>query len=329
MKTRSIGALTVSALGLGCMGMSQSYGARDDDTSAATLLRALDLGVTLFDSANVYGSGHNEELLGRVLQPHRSRVTLATKAALSWQADGRMAVDARPATLLAECEKSLKRLRTDVIDLYYLHRADPQVPLADSIGALADLVRRGWVRQIGVSELNAAQLREAAAVHPIAALQSEYSLWTRDVEAEVLPTCRELGIAFVPFSPLGRGMLTGAIASAAQLGEGDMRAGFPRFSGANFDRNLALVRRLGELAAARGVLPAQLALAWVLAQGNDMVPIPGTRSAERLAVNVAAAAIELDSSELQAIADCFPATAIAGDRYPAGRLGAANPAKPA
>jgi len=325
MKTRFLNALEVSAVGLGCMGMSQAYGATDDAGSAATLLRAVDLGVTLFDTSNVYGSGHNEELLGRVLQPLRSRIVLATKVGLSWNADGTMAIDGRPETIVAECAKSLQRLRTDVIDLYYLHRPDPLVPVADSIGAMAGLVQRGWVRHLGVSEFSPAQLREGCAVHPIAALQSEYSLWTRDVEAEVLPTCRELGIGFVPFSPLGRGMLTGAITSAADFGAGDMRAGFPRFSGDNLDHNLALVRQLETLAAARGVAPAQLALAWVMAQGDDIVPIPGTRNSERLAVNVAAAEIVLDAAELQAIADCFPPAAVAGARYPKRLIGAPKP----
>jgi len=322
MKTRFLGPLEVSALGLGCMGMSQSYGAGDDTASAATLLHALDLGITLFDTANVYGSGHNEELLGRVLQPQRQRIVLATKVGLSWTAGNTLAIDARPERIVAECEASLRRLRTETIDLYYLHRPDPAVPLADSIGAMAGLVQRGWVRQLGISECSAAQLREAHAVHPIAALQSEYSLWTRDVEAEMLPTCRELGVGFVPFSPLGRGMLTGAIASAADLGAGDMRAGFPRFSGANLDHNLALVRQLGALAARRGVAPAQLALAWVIAQGDDIVAIPGTKHADRLAVNAAAADIVLDAAELQAIADCFPPDAVAGARYPARLIGA-------
>lgn len=316
MQTRHLGALEVSALGLGCMGMSQSYGAHDDETSAATLRRAVELGVTLFDTANVYGSGHNEELLGRVLQPHRARIALATKVGLSWAADGTLAVDARPERIRAECEASLRRLRTEVIDLYYLHRPDPAVPVAESIGAMAELVRRGLVRHLGVSEFSAVQLREACAVHPIAALQSEYSLWTRDVEAEILPACRELGVGFVPFSPLGRGMLTGAIVSAADFGAGDMRAGFPRFSGDNLAHNLALVHRLEALAAARGVAPAQLALAWVMAQGPDIVPIPGTRRIDRLEANLAAADITLAADELQAIADCFPQGAVAGARYP-------------
>ena len=307
------GGLRVSAIGLGCMGMSQAYGAADRAESERTLLRALDIGITFFDTADVYGMGHNEELLGQTLRAHRDRFVLATKFGIVRAADGR-GVNGRPEYVRSACDASLKRLGVATIDLYYLHRRDPATPIEDTVGAMAELVTAGKVRHLGLSEVSGATLRKACAVHPIAAVQSEYSLWTRDPETGVLPVCRELGVGFVPFSPLGRAMLTGVLAPAS-MGAGDMRLGMPRFQGANLARNQALVAAFARLATARGCKPSQLALAWVLAQGADIAPIPGTKRVSYLEENVAAEQIELTAGERAELDAMFAPANIAGARY--------------
>jgi aryl-alcohol dehydrogenase-like predicted oxidoreductase len=313
--TRTLGqGLTVSALGLGCMGMSQSYGPADRDESMATIHRALDLGVTFLDTSDVYGDGHNEELVGETIAGRRDEVQLATKFSLSHGPDG-MRIDGRPENVRACAEASLRRLRVDVIDLYYQHRVDPTVPIEDTVGAMAELVAQGKVRHLGLSEASATSLRRAAAVHPISALQSEWSLWTRDLEAEVLGTARELGIGIVPYSPLGRGFLTGAITSRDQFGADDFRATHPRFQEDTLAANLRLVEAVRGMAEEKGVTAAQLALAWVLAQGPDVVPIPGTKRRRYLEDNVAAADVELTADDLSRLAEIAPPGVAAGDRY--------------
>jgi aryl-alcohol dehydrogenase-like predicted oxidoreductase len=315
MEKRKLGrqGLVVSALGLGCMGMSQFYGPRDDRESAATLERAIELGVDFFDTADVYGSGHNEELVGRILGKHRGRVKIATKFGNQVLPDGKRAINGKPEYVRSACDASLLRLGIDYIDLYYQHRVDRTVPIEDTVGAMAELVRQGKVRYLGLSEAGANTIRRAHAVHPITAVQSEYSLWTRDYEDEVIPTLRELGIGFVPFSPLGRGFLSGGI---RELPADDMRRRIsPRFESDNLARNLLIVDRLKEIAAARGITPSQLALAWVLAQGDDMVPIPGTKRRKYLEENVAAAAIHLSKSDLARIEEVAPKGFAAGGRY--------------
>jgi len=320
MKRVKLGALEVSAIGLGCMGMSQAYGKADAAESERTLHRALDLGVTFLDTANAYGLGHNEQLIGRVLKSRRGEIQLATKFGISVDENGRRGVNGRPEQVADRCNESLDRLQTDVIDLYYLHRLDPEVPIEETVGAMADLVTAGKVRHLGLSEISAATLRRAHAVHPITAVQSEYSLWTRDPEAHVLPACRELGVGFVPFSPLGRAILTGAIHSADDIaGERDMRGGMPRFQGENLSKNLSLVEALSDIAETRGCTRGQLALAWLLAQGDHIAPIPGTKRVKYLEENAAAADITLTGDELAAIDALFAPENIAGDRYaPAG-----------
>ncbi len=319
MEKRDLGAsrLTVSALGLGCMGMSEFYGPTDDAQSLATLERALEIGVTFLDTADMYGSGHNEELLGRFLEGRREKVVLATKFGIV-RAPSRYerTIDTRPAYVRAACEASLKRLGVEVIDLYYAHRLNPDVPVEDTVGAMAELVRAGKVRALGLSEVSARTLRRAHAVHPIAAVQSEYSLWTRDPEAEVLPACRDLGASFVAYSPLGRGFLTGAIGKDADLAANDFRRISPRFQGDNLERNLRLVDVVKTLAATRGATPGQVALAWLLHQGKDIVPIPGTKRIEYLEENVAAASLTLSTDELARLDQALPPGAAAGDRYP-------------
>src|SRR5206468_11394764 len=281
MKLRELGmsGLTVSAMGLGCMGMSQSYGAPDDEESVRTIHRALDLGVTLVDTADVYGKGANERLVGRAIRERRAAVVLASKFGLVPNPAGGTAtdVDARPERVRACCEASLARLGVETIDLYYLHRVDPAVPIEDTVGAMADLVREGKVRFLGLSEAGPRSIRRAHATHPIAALQSEYSLWTREAEQTVLPVCRELGIGFVPFSPLGRGFLTGTVTRVEALESSDVRLKLPRFQPENLERNLALMRPIQDIARRKGCSPAQVALAWVLAKGRDIVPLPGTK----------------------------------------------------
>ena len=317
MPTRKLGSLEVGAQGLGCMGMSHAYGVHDDDAeSVATIHRALDLGATLIDTANVYGDGANERLVGRAIADRRDEAVLATKFGIINPGDG-MRVRGDAAYVRQCCEESLRRLGVDHIDLYYQHRVDPEVPVEETFGALSELVSEGKVRALGISEAGAESIRRAHAVHPIAALQSEWSLWTRDVESEVVATCRELGIGIVPFSPLGRGLLTGAVTSTDELAPGDMRRGFPRFEEGNIDRNLAIVDALRTLADSRDVTAGQLALAWVQHRGVDVVPIPGTKRRTYLEQNVAAAEIVLTDDEIRAIEAVTPPDAVAGERYPA------------
>lgn len=319
MEQRKIGSssLSVAAIGLGCMGMSEFYGPTDDVQSLATLERALELGVSHFDTADMYGSGHNEQLLGRFLAGKRERVVVATKFGIVRQ-PGVYArtIDNSPAYVQAACEASLKRLGIETIDLYYAHRRNPDVPVEDLVGAMADLVRQGKVRALGLSEVSGDTLRRAHAVHPIAAVQSEYSLWSRDVEGDVLPVCRDLGVSLVAYSPLGRGMLTGAIAKADDLAEGDFRRMNPRFQGANMDANQHLVDKVRALAAAKGCKPGQVALAWLLAQGSEVLPIPGTKRIAYLEDNVGAAAIALSADEVAQLNAALPPGAASGERYP-------------
>jgi aryl-alcohol dehydrogenase-like predicted oxidoreductase len=325
VKTRKLGGLEVGPQGLGCMGMSQAYGVRDsDDESIATIHRALELGVTLLDTANVYGAGANEELVGRALAQlpaaRREEVVLATKFGIVWTDEG-MSARGDAAYVTQSCDESLKRLGVDHIDLYYQHRVDPDVPIEETWGALAALVEAGKIRHAGISEASAATIRAAHAVHPVTALQSEWSLWTRGIEDEILGTCRELGIGIVPFSPLGRGFLTGAVTSLKDLPEDDMRRNLPRFAEGNFERNMAIVEALRTLAAEKGVTAGQLALAWVQSHGEDVVPIPGTKRRKYLEENVAAAALTLTADDLKAIEAAVPLDAVAGARYPEARMG--------
>lgn len=323
MKARALGSqgLSVSALGLGCMGMSWAYGAADEDEAVATIRRALDLGVTFFDTAEVYGPYANERLLGRALGADRERVVIATKFGFDI-ADGRIeGLDSRPENVRRACEASLARLGTDRIDLLYQHRVDPAVPIEDTVGAMADLVREGKVRFLGLSEASPATLARAHAVHPISALQSEYSLFERGVESEVLPACRRLGIGFVPYSPIGRAFLTGTAQRAEQYSDRtDFRAGLPRFQGANYDRNLRLVEALRDVATRLGATPAQVALAWLLHQGEDIVPIPGTKRRRWLEENVAAGSLALSAPVLTELDRVFAPAAVAGERYAPAHL---------
>ncbi|MFC9996820.1 aldo/keto reductase [Nocardia sp. NPDC127526] len=316
--TRKLGELTVSAQGLGCMGMSQAYGVRDnDDESIATIHRALELGVTMLDTANIYGPETNERLVGRAIADRRDQVVLATKFGIVWTGDGGMEARGDAAYVQQSCDESLARLGVDHIDLYYQHRVDPNVPIEETWGAMSELVAAGKVRYLGISEASAETVRRAHAVHPVTALQSEWSLWTRDIEAEVVPTCRELGIGIVPFSPLGRGFLTGAITSTEDLPADDFRRRLPRFADGNLDSNLAIVATLRELAEEKDVTAGQLALAWVQSRGADVVPIPGTKRRTYLEQNVAATEITLTPEDLAKIEAAAPADAFAGDRYPA------------
>ena len=314
MQTTHLGSLEVTVIGLGCMSMSQSYGAADPAESERTLHRALDLGVRFLDTANAYGMGHNEELLGRVLAGRRHEFKLATKFGIVKFADGKRGVDGHPAQVATRCEESLKRLNTDYIDLYYLHRLDPKVPIEDTVGAMADLVKAGKIGHIGLSEISSKTLRRAHAVHPITAVQSEYSLWTRDPESHVLPTCRELGIGFVPFSPLGRAMLTGRV-NDVHWPSSDLRHDMPRFIGDNYTANRALVAELEAFAEARGHSAAQVALAWLIGQGSGIAPIPGTKHVAWLEEDLGAAAITLGADELATLDRMFAPNKIAGHRY--------------
>jgi len=316
MKTRALGGLRVSALGLGCMGMSWSYGGRDDRESVATIHRALELGVTLLDTADMYGPHTNERLVGEAIAGRRDRIVLATKFGNVVRADRSMSVDGRPEYVRAACERSLERLGVEHIDLYYQHRVDPTVPIEETVGAMAELVGEGKVRHLGLSEAAPQTIRRAHATHPIAALQTEYSLWTRDPEGELLDTVRELGIGFVAYSPLGRGFLSGRIQRPDDLDEDDNRRGHPRFQDENLERNLELVERVRELAHEKGATPGQLALAWLMYQGDDVVPIPGTKRRTYLQENVAATEIELSDEELGRLDAALPHGAAAGERYP-------------
>ncbi|GAA0490337.1 MULTISPECIES: aldo/keto reductase [Streptomyces] len=322
--TRQLGDLTVSAQGLGCMGMSHGYGASDDAESIATIHRALDLGVTLLDTSDFYGAGHNEELVGRAVADRRDRAVIATKFGFANKLGEPTAIRGDAAYVRQACDASLRRLGVDHIDLYYQHRVDPDVPIEETVGAMAELVAAGKVRHLGLSEASAATIRRAHAVHPIAALQSEWSLWTRDLEEEIAPVCRELGIGIVPFSPLGRGFLTGRYTSVEGMAETDVRRTQPRFADGNLERNLAIVDKLTELAAEKGVTAGQLALAWVQHRGADVVPIPGTRREKYLRENVAAVAIGLSADDLAAIDAVAPADAVAGTRYDASSLSFVN-----
>ncbi|MFI1172516.1 aldo/keto reductase [Streptomyces melanogenes] len=314
--TRYLGSLAVSAQGLGCMGMSHGYGTTDDTQSIATLHHALDLGVTLLDTSDYYGSGHNEELIGRAIAGRpRDEVVLATKFGFANSLGEPTLIRGDAAYVRQACEASLRRLGVDHIDLYYQHRVDPSVPIEETVGAMAELVREGKVRHLGLSEASAQTIRRAHAVHPIAALQSEWSLWTRDLEAEIAPVCRELGIGLVPFSPLGRGFLTGQYSSVDKLESNDIRRSQPRFADGNLERNLAIVAKLNELATAKGVTAGQLALAWVQHRGQDVVPIPGTRRQRYLEENLAALTVELSPQDLAAIEAAAPSEQIAGTRY--------------
>jgi aryl-alcohol dehydrogenase-like predicted oxidoreductase len=317
VKLGSQGAV-VSRIGLGCMGMSEFYGQRNDEESAMTLLRALDLGINLLDTADTYGIGDNEELIGKTIRGRRDEVFLASKFANIRKKDdpAYWMISGKPEYVRAACDASLKRLGVDHIDLYYQHRVDKATPIEETVGAMAELVRAGKVKYLGLSEASPATIRRAHKVHPLTALQSEYSLWERNVEKDILPTLRELGIGLVPYSPLGRGFLTGTITKKSDLGEKDSRSQrFPRFSAENFDRNLALVGRVKAIAQRRGVTAGQMALAWVLAQGHDVVPIPGTKRRKYLEENAAAAAVTLSASEVSELEAAVPAHEVLGDRY--------------
>ncbi len=327
MQSRKLGrnGPELSSVGLGCMGMSAFYGGRDGNESVRTLHRAVELGVTFFDSADVYAHGINEELVGRELKGVRDRVFVATKFGNTWNQGGeRTGISGRPDYVRSACDASLRRLGLDVIDLYYQHRVDPGTPIEDTVGAMAGLVQAGKVRFLGLSEAAPATIRRAHAVHPITALQTEYSLWSRDPEAEIMPVLRELGIGFVPYSPLGRGFLTGQIKSIEDLDQDDWRRTSPRFQGAAFAGNLGLVEKIRAIAAAKGCTPGQLALAWVLAQGQDVIPIPGTKKVRYLEENVAASSLVLSEAELAAIDEAVPAGAAAGSRYAPEGMRAVN-----
>lgn len=318
MKTRKIGgsALEAGAIGLGCMGMSEFYGASDEREAINTIHKALDLGMNLLDTADMYGVGENEKLVGKAIAGKRGEVIIATKFGSVRNAEGEfLGVSGRPEYVKKACEASLKRLGVETIDLYYQHRVDPDTPIEETIGAMSDLVREGKIRYIGMSEAAAATIRRAHAIHPIAAVETEYSLWSRDVEDEILPTCRELGIGFVAYSPLGRGFLTGQIQKTDDFAPDDFRRFLPRFQGENFKKNLVLVEHIKELANQKGCKPSQLALAWLLAQGEDVIPIPGTKRIRYLEENIGAVDVQLTDSELQYINEIAPKDVAIGDRY--------------
>lgn len=327
MEQRELGqsGLRVSAIGLGCMGMSEFYGAFDDETSLKVIHRALDRGVTFFDTADMYGVGHNEVLLGRAIKGHRNGVIIATKFGNIRGPKGeRLGISGKPDYVKSACDASLKRLGVDVIDLYYQHRVDPATPIEETVGAMADLVKAGKVRYLGLSEAAPATIKRAHQTHKIAALQTEYSLWSREPETEILPLLRDLGIGFVPYSPLGRGFLTGRFTSAHDLPEGDFRKISPRFSEDNFELNRTLLRMVEDLAKSKGATPAQIALQWVLSKGSDIVPIPGTKRLTYLDDNLGALALSLSTDEIETLDAAFPLGVAKGDRYPAAAMAAVN-----
>ncbi|MBM7653341.1 aldo/keto reductase [Neobacillus cucumis] len=327
MQKRTLGrnGLEVSTLGLGCMGMSDFYSGRNEEESIKTIHRALELGMTLLDTADMYGVGKNEELVGHAIKNHRDQVVIATKFGnVRGSSGGFLGINGRPEYVKEACEASLRRLGVDYIDLYYQHRVDPKTPIEETVGAMADLVKEGKVRYLGLSEAAPNTIRRAHIVHPITAVQTEYSLWSRDVEDEILPVCRELGIGFVPYSPLGRGFLTGQIQKFEDLAEDDYRRHSPRFQVENFQRNLDLVNKIKEIANEKDCQPSQLALAWLLAQGEDIVPIPGTKRIQYLEENIGALSISLTDSELSRINEVAPRGAAAGERYPEAGMKGVN-----